>query len=49
MIVSAVGCSQLIARDLLADELIERLIFVERIDDVIAIFPGIGLGAIALE
>ena len=40
---------QFIAGQLLADELVVGLVFVQRADDVIAITPDIGFGAVALE
>ena len=40
---------QFVARQLLADELIIRLVVVQRADDVIAISPGMRLDAVALE
>ena len=40
---------QFVTGQLLTNELIVRLVFVERLDHVVAILPGVGLDAIAFE
>ena len=43
------GMLEFVAGDLLADELVEGFVGVEGLDDVIAVAPGVGLDAVALE
>jgi hypothetical protein len=44
-----VGCGEEIARQLLDNELVERLVLVERLDDIITIPPSGGMGNILVH